>query len=102
MFEVSSSLCPPQADISVSAFATNIFGDGQHSDGVHIGKQLTLAAKRRRRVTAITWAIFVRPSIRPSVRLSVCPSVRLSITTLTLISGNGSSHNHVNIQINHE
>ena len=38
MLEVSSSLCPPQADISVSAFATNIFGNGHLSDSLHIGE----------------------------------------------------------------
>ena len=37
---------------------------------------LTLAAKRRRRVTAIVWRFLsVRPFVRPSVRPSVCPSV---------------------------
>ena len=39
VFEVSSSLCPPQADISVSAFATNILGNGQLCDSLIIGNK---------------------------------------------------------------
>ena len=31
-------------------------------EGIPVPRSLTLAAKRRRRVTAMTWAIFVRPS----------------------------------------
>ena len=37
VYEVSSSSCPPQTDISVSAFATNVFGNGQLSDSLIIG-----------------------------------------------------------------
>ena len=38
VFKVSSSSCPPSADIAVTVYATNILGNGTHSEPMIIGK----------------------------------------------------------------
>ena len=37
-FEVSSSSCPPLKDITVTAFATNVLGDGPLSNAIFISE----------------------------------------------------------------